>query len=383
LAIVTGKAMKKQTQCVHSGNFIDPLTGGINTPIYTSSVFKYLEGDKQSYPRYFNTPNQDAVVTKLCALEQAEDGLLFSSGMAAISTAIMALVRTGDHVVLQDELYGGTHAFAVQQMSRFGIDFTFAGKSPEALEQAINSRTKVVFIETPTNPLLGIVDIEKVAELARRNGVVTIIDNTFASPINQTPLALGIDVVVHSGTKYLGGHSDICCGAVLAGRDLIAEIRGAALGFGGNLNGETCALLERSLKTLHLRVSRQSENAAIIAEFLAQDERIGAVHYPGLPTHPGHQIARRQMSGFGAMLSFELTDRAPVPIDFLKRLQLIVPALSLGGIESTICVPAQTSHRKMSAEARARIGVGDRLLRLSVGIEHPDDLIDDVRLALS
>lgn len=374
--------MNQQTQCVHSGTYIDPLTGGINTPIFTSSAFTYLDSEKKPYPRYFNTPNQEAVVSKLCALEAAEDGLLFSSGMAAAATTMLALVRQGDHVVLQDELYGGTHAFVTGQLSRLGIDYTFVAKHAESFAAAINERTRVIYIETPTNPLLGIVDIVKVTELARQKGVFTMIDNTFASPINQTPLALGVDIVIHSGTKYLGGHSDLCCGAALFGKEMGPSIRHAAINLGGSLNGETCALLERSLKTLHLRVTRQTENAGIIADYLDHHERVRSVHYPGLSSHPGHDIATRQMAGYGAMLSFELSDEAPLVDDFLRGLQLIAPALSLGGIESTICDPARTSHSKMTAEERRRVGISDRLLRLSIGIEHPDDLIIDIDRAL-
>lgn len=374
--------MKKQTQCVHSGNYMDPATGGINTPIFTSSVFTYLDSDKQPYPRYFNTPNQEAVVNKLCSLEQAEAGILFSSGMAAISTAILSLVGSGDHVILQDELYGGTHALAIHQFNRLGIRYSFVPKEVAAIEQAISADTKLIFIETPTNPLLGIIDIEQVAELGRKRSIITMIDNTFASPINQNPLTLGIDIVIHSGTKYLGGHSDICCGAVLTSKALMEHIRMTAMDLGGSVNASTCALIERSLKTLHLRVTYQSQNALIIADRLADHQMIDRVFYPGLPDHPGHETAARQMQGFGGMVGFTLADRAGSSLDFLNRLDLIVPALSLGGIESTICTPAHTSHKKMSKEARERIGVTERLMRLSVGIEHSDDLLDDIFQAL-
>ena len=374
--------MKKQTQCVHSGTYVDPATGGINTPIFTSSVFKYLDSDKQPYPRYFNTPNQEVVVAKLCTLEKAEDGIVFSSGMAAISTAILSIVGDGDHVILQDELYGGTHALVVNQFKRLGISYSFAPKSVDAIEAAIRPETKIIFIETPTNPLLGIVDIERVAELARKHSITTMIDNTFASPINQNPLTLGIDIVVHSGTKYIGGHSDICCGAVLTSKKLVEPMKMTAMDLGGSLNASTCALVERSLKTLHLRVSKQSENALAIAHRLNEHDKIGQVFYPGLPAHPGHEIASRQMSGFGGMVGFTLEDGAGSSLEFLRRLELIVPALSLGGIESTICAPAETSHKKMSREARERIGVTKRLMRLSVGIEHPDDLLADLFQAL-
>lgn len=374
--------MKKQTQCVHSGNYFDPVTGGINTPIFTSSVFTYLDSDKQPYPRYFNTPNQEAVVKKLCALEQAEDGILFSSGMAAISTAILSLVGSGDHIILQDELYGGTHALAIHQFDRLGIRYTFVPKETTAIEQAISEDTRLIFIETPTNPVLGIVDIEQVAALGRKHSITTMIDNTFASPINQNPLAFGIDIVIHSGTKYIGGHSDLCCGAVLTSEALAEQIRMTAMDLGGSVNGTTCALIERSLKTLHLRVSKQSENALTVAQRLADHPLINQVFYPGLADHPGHETAARQMRGFGGMVSFTLAAEAGSSVEFLKKLELVVPALSLGGIESTICAPAQTSHKKMSREAREQIGVTDRLMRLSVGIEHPDDLLADLFQAL-
>ena len=374
--------MKQQTKCVHSGSFVDTATGGINTPIFTSSVFRYLDSEKQPYPRYFNTPNQETVVAKLCALEGAQDGLLFSSGMAAASTAILALAKQGDHIILQDELYGGTHAFATQQLTRMGIEYSFVAKEAGAIEAAITPRTRLIFIETPTNPLLGITDIEAVADLARSRSITTVIDNTFASPINQNPLELGIDVVVHSGTKYLGGHSDLCCGGVLSNTELTDKMRITAADFGGSLNGVDCGLLERSLKTLHLRVTRQNENAAAIAAALQAHEMIETVHYPGLQSHPGHDVAKRQMRGFGGMLSFALKDQAGPVHTFLRKLQLIAPALSLGGIETTICAPAETSHKKMSPADRARIGVTERLLRLSVGIEDPGDLLNDISQAL-
>ena len=374
--------MKQQTKCVHSGTYVDPVTGGINTPIYTSSVFKYLETDKQPYPRYFNTPNQEAVVAKLSALEQAQDGIVFSSGMAAISTAILSIVGSGDHVILQDELYGGTYALVVHQFERLGIGYSFVPKSVKAIEEAIIPESRLILIETPTNPLLGIIDIEQVAVLARKHSITTMIDNTFASPINQNPLQLGIDIVVHSGTKYIGGHSDICCGAVLTSREYAEPMKMTAMDLGGSLNAATCALVERSLKTLHLRVSKQSENALAIAHRLSEHDTISRVFYPGLPTHPNHDIAVSQMSGFGGMVSFTLSDSADPSHKFLKRLELVVPALSLGGIESTICAPAETSHKKMSRKARERIGVTERLMRLSVGIEHYDDLLDDLVQAL-
>lgn len=375
--------MKKETQCVHSGTYHDGLTRGVNTPIFTSSSYEYLDREEIPYPRYFNTPNQAAVVEKLCALEGGEDGVLFSSGMAAITTTVLAVAGAGDHVVMLDALYGGTHAFVTDTFDRLNIGYTFSATEAKAVMQAVTPATKVIVIESPTNPLLDVIDIREVARFARERGILTVLDNTFASPINQTPIALGIDVVVHSGTKYLGGHSDLCCGVAITSRTHAARILAMARHLGGSLNAMTCYLLERSLKTLALRVERQTDNAGRIAGFLAEHSAVIRVNYPGLPDFKGHDIARFQMSGFGAMLSFELDENRRPAGEFLRRLSLIRPAVSLGGVETIICAPCETSHAKMSVEERRRIGVSDALLRLSVGIEHPDDLITDLRQALN
>ncbi len=374
--------MQIETRCVHSGRYRDEKTRGTNTPIFTSSSFEYLDREEPLYPRYFNTPNQDAVVRKICALEGAEDGVLFSSGMAAISASVLALAGPGDHVVMLDALYGGTHAFATDTFNRFGLKCSFAETDADSVAKASVAETKLIILESPTNPLLGVVDIRKVAAFARDRGISTIIDNTFASPINQNPISLGVDVVVHSGTKYLGGHSDLCCGVAVASRENARRIRAMALHLGGSLNAITCYLLERSLKTLALRVERQSGNAQRIAEFLAAHQTVSKVNYPGLPQFQGHAIAQGQMKAFGGMLSFELSPAAGDLPGFLRRLKTIIPAVSLGGVETLICCPAQTSHKKISEEERKRIGVSDRLLRLSVGIENVEDLIADLDQAL-
>ena len=374
--------MRKETECIHSGKYRDKTVPGVNTPIFTSSSYEYLDTEGTLYPRYFNTPNQDAVVRKMCALEGAEGGILFSSGMAAISTTVLALARSGDHVVMLDELYGGTHAFATDTFDRWGIRYSFAATNADAVAQAVTPETKVIIIESPTNPLLGILDIRRVAGIARSRGIITVIDNTFATPVNQNPLSLGIDVVVHSGTKYMGGHSDLCCGIALASAAITEKIRATARHLGGSLNAITCYLLERSLKTLALRVERQSANALKIAQFLSSHRAVRKVNYPGLPDFPGYAIARSQMSGFGGMLSFDLNGTAELATAFLRRLKIITPAVSLGGVESLICSPARTSHSKISAEERKRIGITDSLLRLSVGIENVEDLIDDLAAAL-
>ena len=374
--------MHIDTKCVHSGEGTDTITGGVNTPIFPSSAHEYLDAEDAAYPRYFNTFNQKVLVRKLCELEGAEDGVVFSSGMAAFSSVLLSFLKAGDHIVLQDDIYGGSHAFVSAFFDRFGIDYSFVASSPEAIEEVIRPETRLVFIETPTNPLLNVIDIRAVVDVARQNNCLTVIDNTFATPILQNPINLGIDIVIHSGTKYLGGHSDLSCGAAVTSSELASKIRYTAVNFGGNLNALTCYLLERSLKTLGIRVKQQTENALDMARFLNDQSYIGKVNYPGLPDHPGHSIARDQMSGFGAMLSFELGDIDLSADSFMRKLKLIKPAVSLGGIETTICDPARTSHVKVSAEVRARQGITDNLLRLSVGIEGIEDLVGDVKQAI-
>jgi cystathionine beta-lyase len=375
--------MKKDTQCVHSGTYVDSETRGINTPVFTSSSFEYLDRPENVYPRYFNTPNQKTVIDKLCALENAEDGLIFSSGMAAISTVIFSLLNSGDHIVLQRNIYGGTHHFATADFDRFGIEYSFVSSDLAEIENAVQNNTRIIYIETPSNPLLVITDIAAVAQLAMSKHILSAIDNTFASPINQNPLDYGIDIVIHSGTKYIGGHSDICCGAIMASKKLILQIRGFAANSGGSLNAMTCYLIERSLKTLALRVERQNENALEIARYLQANSLIRKVNYPGLADHPGFDIACKQMRAFGGMLSFELDDQKIDSHGFLRKLNLIRPALSLGGVETIICAPVATSHAKLTGEQRAELGVTESLMRLSVGIEDANDLIADIEQALT
>jgi len=375
--------MKKNTQCVHSGTCPDPRTRGINTPIFTSSSYEYLDMPENVYPRYFNTPNQKAIIDKLCALENAEDGLIFSSGMAAISTVIFSLLRSGDHLVLQRDIYGGTHHFATAEFDKFGIEYSFTTNPAAEIEKAIRPNTRLIYIETPSNPLLLITDIAAVAQIAKSRNILTVIDNTFATPINQNPLELGIDIVLHSGTKYIGGHSDICCGVAVASKALISKIKDSAANFGGSLNAITCYLIERSLKTLGIRIAKHNSNALTVARQLQKNPLIKKVYYPGLENHPGFAIAAKQMSGFGGMLSFELDGQKVNPNGFLKKLKLIKPALSLGGVETIICAPVTTSHEKMSSRERAELGITDSLLRLSVGIEDADDIIADIEQALN
>lgn len=369
----------KQTLSVHAGSKPDTLFGGVVTPIYPSSAYDYER--EVVYPRYFNTPNQVAVAEKLCALENAEEGLMFSSGMAAILTSIFAMMKQGDHIIFQNDLYGGTHHAAVTELGKYGMRYTMVDASdPRNFEKAIKKETKGIYVETPSNPLLKITDLKAVSAIAKKNNLITIIDNTFASPVNQNPIDLGIDIVTHSGTKYIGGHSDICCGVALSSKKLMDKIHASAKMFGGSLDAFTCHLVERSLKTIVLRVNQQNSNALAIANFLDSEPRIAAVYYPGLKNHPGHSIAKRQMpGGFGGMLSFEVkTD----PDKFVKKLKLIKRAISLGGVESTITSPVKTSHVKLTVQERKTVGISDKLLRLSVGIESAEDLIEDLKQAL-
>ncbi len=373
--------MKKSTQAVRAGTRRDKNMGGLNTPLLSSSAIEYLDDSEVRYPRYFNTLNHDVVAEKMSALECAEAGLVTSSGMAAISAILFGLLDSSDHVVLTEGLYGGTHALIVNELHRFGISFNFAAADVESIAAACGTDTRMIFVESPSNPLLTVVDLTAVADFAKPRGILTVIDNTFASPILQNPLVHGFDLVMHSGTKYLGGHSDLCCGTVNGSAALIAKVRDHAVAYGGCLNAQDCYLLERSLKTLELRVNRQSSNAAIIARHLDDNDRIKHVYYPGLEEHPGHAIAARQMQGFGGMLSFELAGDID-PVSYIRRLELVICAVSLGGVETTICQPVATSHQKVPGEERQRLGITAGLLRLSVGIEDADDICADLVQAL-
>ena len=341
-----------------------------------------MDDSEVRYPRYFNTLNHDVVAEKMCVLESAEAGLVTSSGLAAISSILFGLLESGDHIVLTEGLYGGTHALIVNELKRLDISYSFTAVDAESIEAASGSATRMIFVESPSNPLLTVVDLAAVATFAKLRGIITVIDNTFASPILQNPLLHGFDLVMHSGTKYLGGHSDLCCGTVNGPAELIAKIRSHAVSYGGCLNAQDCHLLERSLKTLELRVTRQSDNAGIIARHLDQSEGVKKVYYPGLESHPGHDIADRQMQGFGGMLSFELADGID-PVAYLRGLELVNCAISLGGVETTICQPVATSHQKMKQAERQRLGITAGLLRLSVGIEGVEDITADLLQALN
>lgn len=374
----------KTTLCVHAGTARNDIGNGIVTPVYPSAAYGYLDTEENIYPRYYNTYNQQVVIDKLCALENGEAGILFSSGMAAISTVLLSLLKSGDHVIFQSDLYGGTHHFIQSELEKFGISFSFVhGRSVQDFEAHIQKNTKIIYIETPSNPLLNITDIAGIARLTKAHALTSVIDNTFASPINQNPINLGIDVVIHSGTKYLSGHSDICFGALITSATIKEKVQKSAINFGGSVNATTCALIERSLKTLALRVKQQNENAMAIASALVQHAMVKKVNYPGLETHPSHELAQQQMNGFGGMLSFEPSVQGGEATEALMRhLRIIFPAMSLGGVETLICSPARTSHVKLTAEERKKVGVSDELLRISVGIEDAQELVEDIRQAL-
>ncbi|SNR48464.1 cystathionine beta-lyase [Maribacter sedimenticola] len=370
------------TICTHVGELEDKQYRGAVSPIYMSSSYAYEDVDVKRYPRYFNTPNQEGLCKKVAALEHAEAALIFGSGMAAVSTALMAFLKAGDHVVLQQTLYGGTYNLVHEEFSKYGIEYTFTkGWTAKDFEAEIKDNTKVIYIETPSNPLLTITDLEAVAALAQKNGLVSMIDNTFASPVNQNPIDFGIDIVIHSATKYMGGHSDICAGAVASNTQNIDRIFQLAKNFGGSLSDYTVWLLERSIKTMGIRVRAQNENALAMAQFLENNDDIVKVYYPGLPHHQDHDIAKRQMKGFGGMVSFELKPGIDSS-KFQKALQLIKPSMSLAGVESTLLSPTKTSHALMSAEVRASQGIADGLIRFSVGIEEVDDLKADILQAI-
>ncbi|NAY91160.1 aminotransferase class I/II-fold pyridoxal phosphate-dependent enzyme [Muricauda sp. JGD-17] len=371
------------TICAHAGELVDKEFKGAVSPLYMSTSYAFEDVPVKRYPRYFNTPNQEALCKKLAALEHAEAALIFGSGMAAISTALMTFLKAGDHIVLQQTLYGGTYNFVVTQLEKYGIEYSFTtGWEVDDFKREIRPSTKVVYLETPSNPLLTITDVKGVAELAQKHSIISLIDNTFASPINQNPIDFGIDVVLHSATKYMGGHSDICAGVVASAHDKIKEVFNTAICFGGSLSDYTVWLLERSIKTMGLRVEAQTKNAMKMAKYLKSNNDIEKVYYPGLKNHPDHEIAKVQMKGYGGMLSFEMKDYIDVS-EFFKALKLIKPSMSLAGIESTMLSPTKTSHALMSEDDRRKQGIKDSLIRFSLGIEETEDLILDIEQAIS
>jgi cystathionine beta-lyase len=377
------KKIGLNTICTHVGEVKDEQFKGAVSPMYLSSSYEFLDVDVKRYPRYFNTPNQEFLSKKIAALENTESAMIFTSGMSAISTMFLAFLKQGDHLVVQNTLYGGTVNFIKEELPKYGIEYTFTnGYTVEDFEKSIQPNTKLIHIETPSNPLMTITDIKAIAELGKSKGILTSIDNTFASPINQRPLDLGIDMVMHSATKYFGGHSDISAGAVASSNDHIERIWNVGKNLGGNLSDMTVWLLERSMKTLGLRVKAQTKNAIKIAKWLDKHPKISKVYYPGLKSHPEYKLAKTQMIGFGAMLSFELTEDLDA-YRFQKALKLIKSSMSLAGVESTVISPHLTSHALLTQEERDSIGISDQLIRFSVGIEDVKDLKRDINQAIA
>ncbi|AXO79738.1 PLP-dependent transferase [Olleya aquimaris] len=376
---------KKQglnTICTHVGEVPDDQFKGAISPIYLSSSYQFMDVDVKRYPRYFNTPNQEYLAKKIAALEFTETAMIFGSGMAAISHMFLAFLKSGDHIVVQNTLYGGTANFIREEFPKLNIEFTFTdGYKVEDFEAVIQPNTKLIHIETPSNPLLTITDIKAIAKLGKQNNIVTSIDNTFASPVNQNPAQFGIDLIMHSATKYFGGHSDICAGAVAGSHEHMEKIWHVSKNYGGSLSDFTVWMLERSMKTMGLRVKAQSKNALKMAKWLDKQSFVKTVYYPGLKSHPEHKLAKSQMKSFGAMLSFELIDSINSD-QFMKQLQLIKPSISLAGVESTILSPTQTSHALLTPEQREAVGISDGLIRFSLGIEEAKDLKQDIKQAI-
>lgn len=374
------------TRAVHAGQRPDPSTGAVMTPVYhTSTYVQAAPGDHQGheYARVTN-PTRTALEENLAALEGASHGIAFSSGVAAID-AILKCLRPGDHIVATDDLYGGTHRLMTHVHAPFGLEFTFTDLSDlDTVRAAIRPETKLLWIETPTNPLLKIFDIEALAALGREHDLTVAVDNTFASPYLQQPLALGADLVMHSSTKYLGGHSDVVGGAVLTSDDEWEENLRFVVKSAGAIPGPMdCFLLLRGTKTLHLRMGRHSMNAHRIAEMLEKHPKVGRVLYPGFPDHPGHDVATRQMRDFGGMVSFELSDDSTeTAFALMSSTTLFSLAESLGGVESLISHPASMTHASIPAEERRKAGLSDSLIRLSVGVEDVEDLVEDLEQAL-
>jgi len=381
------------TRAVHAGEPRAKLANAVTTPIVqtatytfadTAELADYFEGriEREEYGRYGN-PTQRTAERKLAELEGAEDGLLFSSGMAAITTTLFAMLSKGAHVVVTDDAYRRTRQFLLQVLRRYGVEVSVVPAGDyDRLEQAVRPTTRVIFSESPTNPYNRILDLDRVVEIGRRHRVKTIIDSTFATPINQRPLAFGIDLVIHSATKYLGGHNDLLAGAALGSAALIGGIRDLQGITGAVPDPFSAYLLIRGIKTLALRVARQNENGVRLAAFLAAHPKVACVHHPSLPSHPEHAIAVRQMDGFGGVVSFELRGDLAAGSRLVDACRIPRIAPSLGGVESLIEQPALMSFYELSTEERLQVGIKDSLIRYAVGIEDADDLIADLSQAL-
>lgn len=381
------------TLAVHAGDDRTGHFGAVSVPIYPATVFAFSDADEgmavhnHQKEGYFygrlGNPTQSALERTVAEIENAEDALSFSSGMAAVSAAILTLVKTGDHIVAPWSMYSTTSSLLTHLRENFGIATTFIGDTDaETYRSALHANTRLLWIETPSNPLLNITDLSAVAAVAKECGVQTVCDNTFATPYNQHPLDHGIDLLIHSATKYLGGHSDLTAGLMAGKKEIVEKARLSTTKlYGGNISPQVAWLLLRGIKTLALRMERHNSNAFYLATALESDERVSAVHYPGLESHAGHAAAKRQMRGFGGMISFDLEtfDRAR---SFVNNVKLCTLATSLGGVETIVQHSTAMTHAGLSAEERRTAGISEGLIRLSVGIEDRDDLLADILHAL-
>lgn len=376
-----------ETKLIHAGEPSPRIMGAVSMPIFQSTMFEYAGETSYhdlKYIRLNNTPNQVAVSQKLAASENAETALVTASGMAAISTTLLSFLSAGDHLLAQNCLYGGVHDFVTKDLGKFGIEYDFIdANAPASWVNKLRPNTKAIYVETITNPTMQVADHKAVVEFAKKNRLVSLIDNTFASPINFRPLELGFDLSLHSCTKYLNGHSDIVAGAVIGRAELVEKVKYRLDHLGGSLDPHACFLLHRGMKTLAVRVRYQNESALKIAEFLHAHRAIERVNYPGLESDPNHQRASELFDGFGGMLSFELKGDQTVAERFIANTSLPIIAPSLGGVETLLTLPAKTSHAGMSSDDRRALGISDRLIRMSVGIENTNDIIDDFEQAFA
>jgi cystathionine beta-lyase/cystathionine gamma-synthase len=375
------------TKLIHAGEPEPRYGGAVSLPIFQSAMYE-TRGDEGGYHdvRYIrlnNTPNHVALHEKLAALENAEAALVTASGMAAISTSLLTVLSQGDHLLVQDCLYGGTHTLITHDFERFGIEYdTIDGTDPRSWKAKLRSNTRAIYVESIANPLMSVSDLAGVTAFAREHGLVSMIDNTFASPVNFRPAEWGFDLSLHSCTKYLNGHNDIVAGAVIGRADLVEQARLTLNHLGGSLDPHACFLLHRGMKTLALRVRHQNVSALAIARFLEEHPAVDSVNYPGLTANASHERAAEFFDGFGGMLSFELKGGVAAAEKLMDRVELPVIAPSLGGVETLLTRPVTTSHKGLTPEERARLGLSDGLVRMSVGIEASEDLIDDLNRAL-
>jgi cystathionine beta-lyase/cystathionine gamma-synthase len=377
---------KLSTRLIHAGDPKPRIEGAVNIPVFQTAIYEYGEGNKDNeikYLRLSNSPNHQALHDKLAQVEEAEAALVTASGMAAISTTLLTVLSSGDHFLAQNCLYGGTLGFISHDLPLLGIEHDLIdGNSPRCWEKMLKPRTKAMYVETLTNPLLELADLEAVVEFAQKHGLVTIIDNTFSTPVNFRPSKLGFDLSLHSCTKYLNGHSDIVGGAVIGRKEWIDKVKPKLRHFGGTMDTHVCFLLQRGMKTLALRVERQNDSAQKIAEYLKDHPKVNRVNYPGLNSHPQHQRAARLLAGFGGMISFELSGGLEAVARFFRKVKIPIVAPSLGGVETLLTRPALTSHSWLTPEQRQAAGIPAELIRISVGIEDIQDLIRDFKQAL-